>query len=282
MDPYSAEGELVNIHTALHQGQYQSVVDFDTSAFSSSNSLAVRVLKARAQCALGQYDQVLSSISPSNATNTPDLAAVRVFANYGKSNGEDEDAVAEAESVLAAAGKADEALSLLNRHQGSLDAVALIIQIHLGQNRTDLAVSAAKSARSFAQDALLVNLAESWIGLRQGGDKYQQAFYVFEELAQSPSSSSTSSLIAQAVSELHLGRLQEAEAALQQAIEAESENTDALANLLVLNTILGREKEAQDAKEKLQSKGHALMDDLAAKREAFEAACAKYNPKFEP
>lgn len=164
----------------------------------------------------------------------------------------------------------------------STHSVALIIQIHLGQNRTDLAVSAAKSARSFAQDALLVNLAESWIGLRQGGDKYQQAFYVFEELAQSPSSSSTSSLIAQAVSELHLGRLQEAEAALQQAIEAESENTDALANLLVLNTILGREKEAQDAKEKLQSKGHALMDDLAAKREAFEAACAKYNPKFEP
>jgi hypothetical protein len=30
-----------------------------------------------------------------------------------------------------------------------------------------LAVKEAKGARSFAQDALLVNLAESWVGIRQ-------------------------------------------------------------------------------------------------------------------
>jgi coatomer protein complex subunit epsilon len=56
---------------------------------------------------------------------------------------------------------------LLGRHQGSLDAVALAVQIHLSQNRTDLAVKEAKSARSLGQDALLVNLAESWVGVRQ-------------------------------------------------------------------------------------------------------------------
>jgi coatomer protein complex subunit epsilon len=52
----------------------------------------------------------------------------------------------------------------------------------------------------------------------QGGEKYQSAFYVFEELAQTSQSQSPHSLVAQAVSELHLGRLPEAEAALQQAI----------------------------------------------------------------
>lgn len=45
--------------------------------------------------------------------------------------------------------------------------VALIVQIHLQQNRTDLAAKEARSARSFAQDALLVNLAESWVGMRE-------------------------------------------------------------------------------------------------------------------
>lgn len=48
----------------------------------------------------------------------------------------------------------------------AVEAVALITQIHLQQNRTDLALKEVKAARSWAQDSLLVNLAESWVGLR--------------------------------------------------------------------------------------------------------------------
>jgi coatomer protein complex subunit epsilon len=47
-----------------------------------------------------------------------------------------------------------------------LGRVALIVQIHLQQNRTDLALKEAQAARRWAQDSLLVNLAESWVGLR--------------------------------------------------------------------------------------------------------------------
>ena len=47
-----------------------------------------------------------------------------------------------------------------------MDAVALIVQIHLQQNRNDLAVKEVAAARRWAQDSLLVNLAESWVGLR--------------------------------------------------------------------------------------------------------------------
>ncbi|KAI6809313.1 hypothetical protein KC358_g12687, partial [Hortaea werneckii] len=237
MDPFSSEGELVNIHTSFIQGQYASVLsDYTTSDFSESNRLPVKVLQYRAQCELGQYDQVINSISDSDAKQTPDLAAAKAFAKYLKTGSDD--AAAEAEklsesqadnltvqllcgTVLSRAGKQDAALSLLSKHQGSLDAVALIVQIHLQQNRTDLALQQAKSARSFAQDALLVNLAESWIGMRRGGEEYQKAFYVFEELAQAPSSQSATNLVAQAVSELHLGRTEEAEAAMSRALELE-------------------------------------------------------------
>ena len=55
--------------------------------------------------------------------------------------------------------------------------------------------------------------------MMQGGEKYQQAFYVFEELAQAPASSSVVSMVSQAVCELHLGRSEEAQAALEQAIK---------------------------------------------------------------
>lgn len=44
--------------------------------------------------------------------------------------------------------------------------VALITQIRLQQNRTDLALKEVQAARKWAQDSLLVNIAESWLGLR--------------------------------------------------------------------------------------------------------------------
>lgn len=47
-----------------------------------------------------------------------------------------------------------------------MEAVALIVQIHLEQNRAQLAVKEVQAARSWAQDSLLVNLAESWVGMR--------------------------------------------------------------------------------------------------------------------
>lgn len=74
----------------------------------------------------------------------------------------------------------------------------------------------------------------------QGGEKYQQAFYVFEELA-APAASSPQSLISQAVAEIHLGRLEEAEVALQQALAKEPGNSTAMANNIVLNALAGKD-----------------------------------------
>ncbi|KAH9826170.1 Coatomer subunit epsilon-1 [Teratosphaeria destructans] len=299
MDPFSSDGELVNIHGAFVQGQYNSVInDYTISDFSQPNHLPARILQYRAQLELGQHDEVLQAVSTSDAQSTPDLAAVRIYASYLKSPSDS--IVDQAEklaeqhgndnltvqllcaAVLARGDRQEQALHLLSKHQGSLDAVALAVQIHLLQNRTDLAVKEAKSARSFAQDALLVNLAESWIGMRQGGEHYQKAFYVFEELAQAPSSQSATSLIAQAVSEMHMGRVEEAETALNTALELEPQNATGLANKFVLDTVAG--KDASEARAKLESvdKEHEVLKDMLAKREQFQAAMAKFNPKFEP
>ncbi|KAK0267734.1 hypothetical protein LTR35_016024 [Friedmanniomyces endolithicus] len=294
MDPFSPEGELLNIHTAMVQAQYTSVLDdYSTSDYSTSNRLPVQILQYRAQCALRQYDEVIGSISDSDARSTPDLAAVRTYASYlqkpSASAVQEAERLAEKEgdnlsvqllcgTILARAEKAEQALQLLAKHTGSLEAVALTVQIHLLQNRTDLALQQAKSARSFAQDALLANLAESWVGMRQGGEQYRKAFYVFEELAQSPASASAVSLVAQAVTELHLGRVEEAETALNAALEMEPENTTALANKMVLDAVMGRDM--MEARSKLErvDKEHEILADMVAKREAFQAAMAKYSP----
>ncbi|KAB8290180.1 hypothetical protein EYC80_011049 [Monilinia laxa] len=291
MDPFSAEGELLNLHNYFLQGQYQEAIDFDTSALSPENALPARVISLRAQIALGQSEDVLADIQGEDDVELKVVEALAILAN-----GDEDKAVeivtklAEDSSdnavvqvlggtVLQAAGKSDEALQLLALHQGNLEAVALIVQIHLEQNRTDLAIKEVQQARRWAQDSLLVNLAESWVGLRVGGEKYQQAFYVFEELAQAPSTSSTQSLVAQAIAEIHLGRLEEAEAALEQAFSKDPENAEVLANKVVLNTISGK-----DSSDLLSSLGntspeHAFLKDLEEKSSLFDKAATKYSAK---
>ena len=48
----------------------------------------------------------------------------------------------------------------------AVHSVALTVQIQLQQNKTDLALREVQNARRWAQDSLLVNLAEAWVGLR--------------------------------------------------------------------------------------------------------------------
>ncbi|RSL69118.1 hypothetical protein CEP51_012387 [Fusarium floridanum] len=291
MDPYSAEGELINIHNHFHQGQYQEVIDFDTSSFSPDNALPVRVLVLRARLALGQAEDVLADVKGESDPALEALgalaelslgkvdSAVKTVEKLAASSADNTTVLIVGGTVLQAAGKSDEALALLTQHQGSLDAVALIVQIHLQQNRTDLALKEVSAARRWAQDSLLVNLAESWVGLRVGGEKYQQAFYVFEELAQAPSTSSVRSLVSQAVCELHLGRTEEAQAALDQALEKDASSADAIANLLVLNVISGNNAEELTDKLKAADPNHQFLSDLEEKSALFDKAATKYSPK---
>ncbi|EFW99266.1 coatamer subunit protein [Grosmannia clavigera kw1407] len=291
MDPYSAEGELISIHNHFHQGQFQDVVDYDISTLSPENALAARVLVLRARIELGEVAGVLEEVKSES-----DLALQAVRALADQKAGRSDAALAVIEkltttasdnaavqiiggTVLQAAGKSEEALALLSQHDSNLDAVALIVQIHLQQNRNDLALKEVAAARRWAQDSLLVNLAESWVGVRLGGERYQQSFYVFEELAQSPVSSSARTLVAQAVSEMHLGRTEEAQTALEAALKASPDSADAIANLLVLNILAGKNQTELATALKKADPHHAFLTDYEEKSGLFDKAAAKYQPK---
>jgi coatomer protein complex subunit epsilon len=58
---------------------------------------------------------------------------------------------------------------------------------------------------------------------------------------------------------------------------------DTIANLIVLNTLLGKTKETQELKTQLASadKEHRALKDWAEKKGEFEKAASKYTPKFE-
>ena len=98
-------------------------------------------------------------------------------------------------------------------------------------------------------------------------------------MAQGPSTSATKSLVGQAVAELHLGRLPEAEAALQQAIQKDPTDVEAIANSIVLNVISG--KDAGELKHSLESAApeHPMLVDLREKSQLFDQAATKYSAK---
>lgn len=129
---------MLNIQNAFHQGQYQLVIDFDRSSLSAENSVPARVLQLRAQIAVGQAEKVLSSLE--DEKNVPEFSAVEAFTQYtlGYSSSAlhavekllesaSENAVVQVlgAAVLQAEGKTEEALKLLTKHQGSLEAYVL-------------------------------------------------------------------------------------------------------------------------------------------------------------
>ena len=286
----------MTLHNDFHHGAFSKVLSFDPTSVSPSVQLSARVLQLRAQIALGQSQSALSSLSSADTSSTPDLAAVKCLAQYA--SGSTTTALSSAESlaashtenptvqvlagtVLQAAGKSEEALNLLSKHQGSLEAVALTAHVHLANNRTDLALKEVTAAKKWAQDSLLINIAESWVGLRLGGDRYQQAFYEFEEMP-----------VAQSIAETHLGRLPEAETGLRGVVEAKEEQDEqqgasgeqrdhALANLAVVQTLAGKTVEADGLLGELRGRAphHPLLTSLREKESLFDEAAKKYSPK---
>lgn len=111
------------------------MIDFDTAALSPENQLPARVLKLRAEIALGQADEVLAAVS--SEEDTPDLAAIKALAQQAAGSTDSALQLAQdlaenypdnttvqfvAGTVLQAQGHSEEALALLSKHQGSLEA----------------------------------------------------------------------------------------------------------------------------------------------------------------
>lgn len=109
--------------------------DFDTSSLSAGNVIPARVLQLRAQIATGQAEQAFASAQKEH--NAPDFAAVKAFSLYAKGNTaaglqemqELAQSVPENATVqvlggtlLQAAAKSEEALAILTKHQGNLEA----------------------------------------------------------------------------------------------------------------------------------------------------------------
>ncbi|KAF9297847.1 hypothetical protein BGZ88_008833 [Linnemannia elongata] len=182
--------------------------------------------------------------------------------------------------VLATEGLVEEALTVLLPHNNHLESVAVVVQIYLQMNRLDLARKEVEACKSWAEDAMLAQLMEAWVGLRTGGgDKYQNAYYIYEEIATSSTSPTVKSLIGEAVCNIQMGHYPEAEGILQEALSRDPSNTDAIVNQIVLSTLLSKPAEEITALvQQLQSvaPNHSYLQDLDLKSSLFDRAAQRF------
>jgi len=165
-------------------------------------------------------------------------------------------------------------LRITNSFTSFLEVSALTIQALLRLDRLDLAKKEYKKMSEKDEDASLTQLSQAWIILTQGsgGDKLDEAYYIFHDLA-AKYGSTPLLLNGQAAALIARGKFDEAEGVLQEALEKDSNNPDTLINLMSVSHFLGKSSEIPRRflnQLKDSHPRHPFVNDLSSKESELD------------
>ncbi|PIK44182.1 putative coatomer subunit epsilon isoform X2 [Apostichopus japonicus] len=260
---------------------------------SAELKLTKDIFMYRAYLAGRKYGVVLDEIK---ASSPPELQAVRTFADYLASSDKRSSIVKDLDKKMSSSVGVDDDTFLLMAasiyyheenfdaalrclHQSdSLECCALMVQIYIRIDRVDLAKKEVKKMQEQDDDATLTQLAQAWFNLAVGGEKLQDAYYIFQELADK--NSSTSLLLnGQASAYIQQGKLEDAEDVLQEALDKDSNSPETLINLIVLSQHLGKAPEVSNrylSQLKDSHASHPFIKDYMAKEKELQKLATQY------
>lgn len=286
---------LFEVRNAFFIGDYQHCITEAQKIKPPSAATAVErdVLMYRAYLAQRKFSVVLNEVTSSSPS---EVKAVRLLAEYLNRAQERQKVLSQIEQILNSGVDAsndtfilmsssvylleenfDSALRSLNQSD-SLEGAAMRVQILLSMNRIDLARKELKTMQEKDDDATLTQLSQAWFNLAVGGEKYQEAFYIFQEMADKTNPTPLL-LNGQAVSLIHQEKYEEAEETLQEALAKDSNNPETLLNLIVVSQHLNKPPEVSTrylAQLKDGHSEHVFVKQYNLKESEFDRLAEQY------
>ncbi|XP_076800977.1 coatomer subunit epsilon-like [Clavelina lepadiformis] len=285
--------ELFDVKNAFYLGLFQQCIN--EAQKTKARKTECDIFLYRAYIAQRKYGVVLDEIRSSAPA---ELQAVRLLADY-LSNPSRKDGVLKsldqklsgnvdvenitlplmAASIYYHEGNYDAALRVLHSTE-SLEASALAIQVFITINRVDLAKKELKRMQETDEDATLTQLAQAWFNIAVGGEKLQDAYYIFQEMADKNQSSSLL-LNGQAACYMAQGKWDEAEGVLQEAMDKDSNCPETLINMILLSQHQGKGPEVTNrylSQLKDSHNSHRFVQELIKKENEFDRLTMQYAP----
>ena len=254
--------ELFDIKNAFFTGNYQTCINEAQKIKLSDPDLSLErdVFMYRSYLALKKFRVVLEEVGPSKPAM---LQPLSMLATFLSSPGKRESIVSEVDNIMSGnvdpnnyvqllvaasvylgVDQPESALRVLHPSD-HLECSALKIQALLSIHRPDLAKKELKVMQEKDEDATITQLAQAWTNMALGGEKIQEAYYIYQEMIDKLGATSML-LNGQAVTFLAQGKYSEAESALNEAMEKDPNNVDTLVNMIVLSQHQGKAPEVRN------------------------------------
>jgi len=295
MAPTEQVDELFDIKNAFYTGNYQTCINEAQKLKISDPELSLDrdVFMYRSYLALKKFRVVLEEVGPSSK---PLLKPLAMLATFMSSPGKREAIVSEVDNIMAGnvdvtnyvqlivaatvylgVDQPESALRVLHPSD-NLECSALKIQALLAIHRPDLAKKELKVMQEKDEDATITQLSQAWTNMALGGDKIQEAYYIYQEMIDKLGATSML-LNGQAVTFLAQGKYSEAESALNEAMEKDPNNADTLVNMIVLSQHQGKAPEVSNrylSQLKDMDPNHSFVMKLNKKEEDFDRMVKQY------
>ena len=299
--------ELFDVKTSYYIGAFQQCIQVANKVKVNNNEelkLERDTYVFRSYVAQKKYGVVFDEIKESNSD--PVLKSIRLYAAFlNNLNSEDAlpSAVSSFEQIFSFGGlepnqhlawlpnvllascyyhcnDIDSALRTLSGvGVDALEVRALTIQCLLALDRVDLAKKELKKMQEIDEDATLTQLAGAWCSLMIGGEKTQDAYYTFQDMADKTKSTS---LLLNGMAAAYLGQSKqdEADGTISEAQGVDENCPETLINAIKNRHLAGKGTESglRFLSELKSGHGkHPYMEDYKKKEELFDSLAKQYN-----
>ena len=286
---------IFEVRNTFYLGNFQACIN--EAQKSKIASKEKDLFMYRSYIATKKYGVVLNEVSESRGR---EFKAIRQLAEYLSGDSNTKQSISQQLEQIDGSHEPDEYVHLIvaaqicfleNRYEDALrflhgsdhlECSAFTIQALLKLARTDLAGKELKKMQEKDYDATISQLANAWVILSTGigGDKLEEAFYIFHDL--SAKYGTTPLLLnGQAVSLIARGKYDEAEPLLQEALEKDSNNAEALINLIALSHFTGKGPDVAARflnQLKDGNHSHPFVTDFANKEKELDQLIQRANP----